>query len=652
MSVRSALYRKRMTPSRTALASASVPFVLLLTQLLGPSAASAQPHLRGLNPDELSTRETCATAPPGYARCAAEQLIYKASGAPVRSVPASAGAPATGATSPAISPAITPAGYGPGELQSAYNLTTLAAAQGAGETIAVVDAYDDPNAEADLAVYRSQYGLPPCKAGCFTKDKQTGTKASPPGKEDWSVEISLDLDMASAICPQCHLLLTEAKGDSLGDLAQAAHEAATTSGVVAVSNSYTASEGTVLPELSFGERATYEQDYTQPGVAFTAAAGDAGYEVNVPAVLSTVTAVGGTSLQPDGDAWSQAAWSLSCTGSGSSRKCSGTGGGCSEYVAKPAWQLALGSADEGCSMRTNNDLSADADPDTGAAIYDTDNGNGGWNVVGGTSESSPIVAGFYALIGQQAGVGGAAWDYEHPSFFRDVLGGSDQLDCASYLCEALVGFDGPTGLGTPDGAGEQEGPAGGGEEEGEPTGEEPGGGSEPGSEPGKEETRKEEGKGSDGGDGEAESPREGGTGSQPETSSSGAPGGTIGAQPAAGATSTSSPTPTAQPMVKLSAVALTPNALLALSHSRPAVSRIAFQLTLNATARVRITLAKQVHAHARMRWQTLPYSLTILGTAGRDSAHLNARATLSPGEYRLTLAPVHGVARTLTFQIG
>ena len=588
--------------------------LLLVLSLSCASAALAQPHLHGLNPRELSTRANCSSQPRGYARCASERLVYVAGETPVRSV-SEADASAT------AGPAITPAGYGPSELQSAYKLTTLAANQGADETIAVVDAYDDPNAEADLAVYRSHYGLPPCAAGCFTKIEQAGTQASPKGENDWSLEISLDLDMASAICPKCHLLLMEANGNGLGALAKAAHTAATTTGVVAVSNSYAANEDEVLPKLSFPERAAYERDYTQPGVAFTAAAGDAGYEVNIPAALSTVTAVGGTSLQPSGSTWSETAWSLSCKGSGSSRKCTGTGGGCSEYVAKPAWQVALGSADAGCANRTENDISADANPNTGAAVYNTDNENGGWEVVGGTSESSPIAAGFYALIGQQAGVEGASWDYAHTGFFKDVSGGENRAGCLTYLCEALVGYDGPTGLGSPNGSGEEppaaeENPAGKGSNEGE-----------------------------SGGVPETLANSGGGT-AQPVAGLSGKPEGE-----AAGGSTTPDLTPTLVPV--LSALALTKTATAALRHDgKPKVAQVAFTFTLSLATHVRVTLAKQVKIRGQKRWQTLPYSLTIAAAKGRDSARLSAHGTLAPGRYRLTLAPVHGTARTLVFQIG
>jgi hypothetical protein len=590
--------------------------------LLCASTALAKPHLRGLNPSELSTRTNCAAPAPGHARCASEQLVYKASGAPVRFIPSSVPSAAGGAA-PTVAPGSAPAGYGPSELQSAYNLTSLVETQGAGKTIALVDAYNDPNAESDLATYRSQYGLPACTgaSGCFRKVNQTGGESSYPEPSrpgnDWSSEVSLDLDMASAICPKCKLLLVEANNNYLTNLAAAAHTAAATVGVVAVSNSYTANEEKVFPELTESKRAEFESDYAQPGVAFTAAVGDVGYEVNFPAVLSTVTAVGGTSLQLSGGLWSQAAWS-------------GTGSGCSKYVAKPAWQLNLGSADAGCAMRTNNDVSADADPNTGAAVYNTYNGNGGWGVFGGTSESSPIVAGFYALSGQEAGAQGAAWDYAHPSFFKDVVGGSNMSGCTNYLCEAIVGYDGPTGLGTPSGVGE---------------------GASKGSEAGIKEGGKEGGEGPKGGSeenssgGGEEKPSGGGGGSTGVTSSTSTATSSTG-------TATSSPSTSGALIPVLSALSLTRHATIALNRRQPKLFQAGFTFRLSDAASVRVTLAKHVRVRGHMRWKVVTRPFTILARRGNDSGRLRDHQALTPGHYRLTLTPLHGHARSIVFRIG
>jgi hypothetical protein len=687
-----------------------VPLVAEAATVSRPASTTrAEPHLRGLNPSELSTRTACATPRPGYARCASEQLIYKASGDPVRTI--STGS--AGGASPTVTPAFTPAGYGPSELQSAYGLTSLAAAQGAGETIAVVDAYDDPKAASDLAVYRSHYGLPTCTTGCFTKINQTGGTTDPqpsPSNEDWSLEVSLDLDMASAICPKCDLLLVEANGPSIEDLTQAENTAAATAGVIAISNSYTMNESNQNHQSWNHAQAAA---YNHPGVAITAASGDSGYEVNFPAVLSTVTAVGGTSLQSNGEIWSETAWS--CEES----KCEGTGGGCSQYVAKPSWQT-----DSGCANRTENDLSADANPNTGAAVYDTYNGNGGWEVVGGTSESSPIVAGFYALIGQGAGFGNAPWDYAHPGFFNDVTSGSNRIGCTTYLCEAIVGYDGPTGLGTPSGVQVPQvlteqaseisatsatmhgtvNPNGGDTtyyfQYGATTSygmsttpNDAGSGTiaasvQPanltglspsttyhyrlvGVKGGRITTGQDltfttlstqgsgstSGGGSESGGSEGSSgggSKEGGGAAEQPTggSSSGSASGESSGTPSgpAGTSSSSSGNAANQPP-RISALTLTANARTALRHGSLGVAQVAFSFRLSSAATVHATLAARVGSGAHRRWRALPVSLKFAATRGSNRRHLHSAGVLRPGIYRLTLTPAQGTARSILIRV-
>jgi len=330
----------------------------------------------------------------------------------------------------------TPAGYGPADLQSAYNLTSASANAGSGETVAIVDAYNDPNAASDLAVYRSTFGLPPCTVsnGCFKQVNQNGsTSGLPKNNASWSQEISLDLDMVSAICPNCHILLVEANSPSFTNLGTAVNTAVKL-GANAVSNSYGGSESS--GELSY---ASY---YSHPGVAITASAGDSGYGVEVPAAYNTVTAVGGTTLTRASNTrgWSETVWS-------------GTGSGCSAYVSKPSWQT-----DPDCSRRTVGDIAADADPNTGVAVYDSYayQGVSGWLVFGGTSVASPIIASVYALAGNAASLNlnGASYIYSHYSGnVYDVTSGSNGSCGGTYLCTGEVGYDGPTGWGTPDGTG-------------------------------------------------------------------------------------------------------------------------------------------------------------------------------------------------------
>ena len=322
-------------------------------------------------------------------------------------------------------------GYYPSDLRSAYNLPSSTA--GSGQTVAIVDAYNDPNAESDLGVYRSQFGIPACTTanGCFKKVNQSGGTSYPKNNGGWAQEISLDLDMVSAICPNCHILLVEASSASLTNLGASVNEAAKL-GATEISNSYGGGE-------SSSETSTQNTYYNHPGIAITASAGDSGYGVEFPAASSYVTAVGGTSLTKASNTrgWSETVWS-------------GTGSGCSAYISKPSWQT-----DSKCSRRTVGDVSADADPNTGVAVYDSYayQGYKGWLVFGGTSVASPIIASVYALAGNAKSVTYGSYPYSHTSSLNDVTSGSNGSCGGTYLCTGEVGYDGPTGLGTPNGTG-------------------------------------------------------------------------------------------------------------------------------------------------------------------------------------------------------
>ncbi|WP_329533498.1 S53 family peptidase [Streptomyces sp. NBC_01450] len=342
------------------------------------------------------------------------------------------------AVTPKAADAATPSGYGPSNLQSAYGLTSAAASNGSGETIAIVDAYNDPNAEADLAKYRSYYGLSACTTanGCFKKVSQTGSTTSLPSSDTgWSEEISLDVDMASAICPNCNILLVEATSATMANLGKAVNEAVTL-GAKYVSNSYGGSESS--------SDSTYDTSYfNHPGVAITVSAGDSGYGAEYPAASKYVTSVGGTALSTSSNSrgWTESVWETSST--------EGTGSGCSSYDAKPTWQT-----DTGCSKRTIADVSAVADPATGVSVYDSYGVTAGWYTFGGTSASSPIIAGVYALGGTpSSGSYPASFPYASAgtSALNDVTSGSNGSCGSSYLCTAKSGYDGPTGWGTPEG---------------------------------------------------------------------------------------------------------------------------------------------------------------------------------------------------------
>jgi subtilase family serine protease len=329
-------------------------------------------------------------------------------------------------------------GYGPSDLQSAYSLPSSTA--GSGQTVAIVDAYDDSTAEADLGTYRSTYGLPACTTanGCFKKVNQSGVQGSyPSNNQSWSLEISLDLDMVSAICPECHILLVEGSSNSNANL-YAAENTAARLGATEISNSYGGSETSSDP--------SNDSYFNHPGIAITASSGDGGYGVEFPAASPYVTAVGGTTLSRASNArgWTETAWS-------------DAGSGCSAYETKPTWQT-----DTGCAKRTVADVSADADPNTGVNVYDSNcsqlnsilgNCFVDWGVVGGTSVASPVIASVYALAGNGASVDYGSYPYSHSSSLYDVTSGSNGSCSPSYLCTAGAGYDGPTGLGTPDGTG-------------------------------------------------------------------------------------------------------------------------------------------------------------------------------------------------------
>ncbi|HEY1540161.1 MAG TPA: hypothetical protein VGF63_12240 [Solirubrobacteraceae bacterium] len=387
--------RGRSAPTGLALALLAT---LGLTAAFAP-AASARPF-----------KAVCGVAPLRHARCNAEVVTTST---------AAGAAPLVAAA---------PSGFGPVSLQSAYNLATAAATAGGTQTVGIVDAMDDPNAEADLGVYRGQFGLGACTTanGCFRKVSQTGTTSYPRADAGWSEEISLDLDMVSAICPKCHILLVEASSTSLANLGTAVNRAVTM-GATQVSNSYGGSEYA-------GETSDQQTYYNHPGVDVVASSGDNGYGVEFPAASQYVTAVGGTHLVTASNArgWTETTWS-------------GAGSGCSRYVAKPAWQH-----DTGCARRTVADVSAVADPNTGVAVYDSYQQSPSWLVFGGTSVASPIVAAVDALAGGRApGSTYGSFAYSNLGLFNDVTSGSNGSCRGSYLCTAVAGYDGPTGLGTP-----------------------------------------------------------------------------------------------------------------------------------------------------------------------------------------------------------
>jgi subtilase family serine protease len=406
----------RTTPNSRASRRVALP-------LLG-SAALAAAGLLGAAPAGAATAQSAHTS--WVHSCAVVHTAGQAACNALRVTSTTEHVHALGVTANA-----TPSGFGPSSLLSAYNLP---ADGGAGQTVAIVDAYNDPNAAADMAVYRSQYGLPACTvaSGCFKQVSQTGSTTSlPASNTGWAGEISLDLDMVSAIAPEANIILVEASSSSMANLGKSVNEAVAL-GAGFVSNSYGGSESS--------SDTSYDSSYfNHPGVVITASSGDSGYGVEYPAASQYVTAVGGTSLSTSSNSrgWTESVWSTSST--------EGAGSGCSAYDAKPTWQT-----DTGCSDRTVADVSAVADPATGVAVYQT-YGASGWAVYGGTSVASPLIAAVYADAGTPTVDYPAADLYANTSSLNDVTSGSTTSCSPAYLCTAETGYDGPTGLGTPNG---------------------------------------------------------------------------------------------------------------------------------------------------------------------------------------------------------
>ncbi len=406
----------------------------------------------GLASSQVTSEATCPSAGPGFARCEAQALVLRSDHARVhprvhggptftqvfprgRRGIASARAAVTGGGSQ-------PSPGTPAWLQQAYDLTYLSDTGGAGDTVAIVDAYDDPTAESDLGVFRSTYGLPACTTGngCFTKVNQNGQASPLPDPDSvWATEESLDLDAVSAICPNCYIVLVEATDNSVTNLSEAVQTAANLSPAPKqISNSWSTTASSPIAGT-----------YTFPKIAVLAATGDDGYLApgpdnksrdNYPAALPGVTAVGGTSLAPvSGSArgFGESAWSLDGLWGGSS--------GCDTSEKPPPSYQPAG----GCTGRAYSDVSADADPDTGLNVYE----DGSWGQVGGTSLASPLIAAYEAITGVDGTT--PEWAYDDSTLLNDPVTGSSGDGCDPsilYICDAGPGYDGPTGIGSISGA--------------------------------------------------------------------------------------------------------------------------------------------------------------------------------------------------------
>jgi subtilase family serine protease len=412
------------TVTLTVVLSILATTVLAVLPAASARAGITRPHVK-LAPAHAKARATAArlcnvASTPGHYSCFALRRTD------VPAVRTSAGPSASFAAQ------VGPPGLHPADLRAAYGLPSTTG--GEGQTVYIIDAYNHPNAEADLAVYRSQFGLTACTTanGCFRKLNQDGaTSPLPANNAGWAGEIALDLDMVSAICPKCHITLIEAKDPSINMLLAVGR--ATSMGAKFVSMSWGGTETLSAPN--------FDNAYFAPtGVVYAASSGDSGYAGGTiyPASSNRVIAVGGTRLSPAANTrgWTESAWA-------------GAGSSCSAYEAKPTWQGGV----PACTKRAGTDISAVADPSTGVSVYLTYGGSG-WSVFGGTSAAAPIVAAAYALAGQQPGGASPAKSlYSQPSKLYDVTSGSTGSCNPIVLCTAGQGWDGPTGLGTPHGIG-------------------------------------------------------------------------------------------------------------------------------------------------------------------------------------------------------
>ncbi len=483
--------RARLVASRILAAGALCALLTLFW--LAPQPAGAQGSQRvavsPLPASDYSVRPVCAPPAPGHASCLALELVAQTPAARAhshplgmtRSVPIRAGEAAEVCRPPIAAEGCW--GLRPQDLHSAYGLPARAPSQ---QTIALVDAYDDPTAEKDLKVYDNEFELPACTHanGCFTKINQQGKrKPLPEANDEAAVEISLDIEIAHATCQNCHIMLVEAESLEYKNL-EAAENQAVLEGATEISNSW------------YGdEPPTDSAAFDHPGIVITAAAGDYGYlnwgfsgeaapeeiergAVNYPASSPHVVAVGGTRLELNSPANT---WERETVWNGYGA----TGSGCSARFAAPPWQLELPDwSIVGCgSSRAVADVAADADPYTGVAVYDsTPDAEGNvlyWRTVGGTSLASPLIAATFALAGGARGVEYPARTlYEGearlPASLHDVESGSDgectkrvtpeglsgctvpeeAASCSGQAsCVAGPGYDGPSGVGTPDGIG-------------------------------------------------------------------------------------------------------------------------------------------------------------------------------------------------------
>jgi hypothetical protein len=703
--------RKRHTAVLGRIAAVAAFMLVCAPAASGASSRNGE-TISPLPASDYSVRSACGEPASGHAACLALELVPETPAARAHSHPLGMTLAAAAGSHEATEACETPTaaegcfGMRPIDLHDAYDLPSTAPDA---QTIALVDAYNDPTAEADLTAYDEEFGLPACTAGdgCFKQVNEVGAAGDPPfpktlveleGHEHgdageraeaaeaagWTVEMSLDIETARAICQSCHIALVEANSATDTSL-YTAEQTAFDLGADEISNSWGGPE--CAEEDGERECLPDSSAFEHPGTVITASAGDFGYQgwdssekgfPEFPASSPRVIAVGGTRLLlSEADArTSETVWNDGGESGGVRDGHGAGGGGCSQFPA-PLWQTKVSDWHSvGCANRRSvADVSADADPYTGLAVRDSSSrsceseGVAHWCTIGGTSLSSPLIAAVFALAGGSHGVEYPAHTlYENelasPTSLYDVTEGSNgecrlpfdsatgtsgcttaeesSASCSSHLtCTAGTGYDGPTGVGTPDGLTAFEPPLGGGEEPGSP------------------------GEGVEGGeDGE----EEGGTGGGPKgggTTHAGAgessapllsPGGGSGllTQDAAGGGGSPGAGTSAHGPVRLSGLALTLKALIALNTNRPRITQLSFTFSSNLPAHVRVALRK-LGGRGHEHWLAFghPFELTV--TSGRNTQRLKGSGVLSNGSYRLTLTPAGGAggaARSIVFRIG
>jgi hypothetical protein len=676
-----------------------VAAVIALSALLCCANASAG-TLSPLPASDYKISPACGAPAPGHAGCLALRLLPVTVAARAHTHPL--GLTAATQIKP-FSAAEGSFGLRPQDLRTAYfpNEQPVTPASEP-QTIALVDAYDDPDAASDLETYSREFGLPvlpKCAKGdvsdCFEKVNQLGETGNLPvtsrtekqEAEEWALETSTDIEVAHGVCQNCRIVLVETDSAGYRDL-EAGEEAAVKIGAQEISNSWG------------GESTEDSAAFDHPGIVITAAAGDDGYlnwteasqpskasgyfaGTDYPASSPQVVAVGGTKLTLGAaGVKSETVWNDGEAGGAG-------GGGCATGAAfaAPPWQSAVSDwSAVGCgSERAVADVSADADPDTGVAVYDSvpypvENDPGatkviGWTPIGGTSVASPIIASMFALAGGSHGVEYPAETlYSHlgSSLLSDVTEGGNgecqdeysncsgslasPFDCGQgeLICNAAVGYDGPTGVGSPNtiaamkpSSQQIEGETKEKEKEKEKTPEQEGK---------KEEQEKLEEKIRQAEEklkrlNEGSGPESKAVAVEPqrtdttEAVSSAGPGKTT-----AVSTVKSPAKPQAPTSIRISSLTLSSSAIYALNHGLARPSALAFSFTINASAPISLELSRQIRTGGHMHWRAISRTRTIHATKGTDHRHLGSQLKLTAGRYLLTLTPAHGAARSIAFR--